>query len=322
MRGAFSATPRRSAARRCGGAGDDRRRRRCATLFQVSRRQSAGGLDGRAALLRRLGAALDRAARDRSAHRRGRARLFDTLTARRAARTAVGAPDDPARAARGLGAIWLTGSALDGVPLGDAWRHPYAGGAGPTAGWVPFHKLSQWLAYSLFEPFEWAGVAVTDRDALTGLPEYRNGGLLLDTGVLALRQRRRRARRARRRQRARRRVARADGRAARRARTARARAARAARPAARLHSRGRHVGRGPRARAATCAAASRRLSQFAATAPYSRLRQSIRPGESRNHAVQRARVRSSARPAQAHAAAQEGNEHDQLPPAAERDRLR
>ena len=25
-----------------------------------------------------------------------------------------------------------------------------------------------------------------DRDALTGLPEYRNGGLLLDTGVLAL----------------------------------------------------------------------------------------------------------------------------------------
>ena len=25
-----------------------------------------------------------------------------------------------------------------------------------------------------------------DRDALTGLPEYRNGGLLLDTGVLTL----------------------------------------------------------------------------------------------------------------------------------------
>jgi hypothetical protein len=51
---------------------------------------------------------------------------------------------------------------------------------------VPFHKLSQWLAYSLFEPFEWAGLAVQDRDALTGLPEYRNGGLFLDTRVLAL----------------------------------------------------------------------------------------------------------------------------------------
>jgi len=51
---------------------------------------------------------------------------------------------------------------------------------------VPFHKLSQWLAYSLFEPFEWAGVGIVDPDALTALPEYRNGGLLLDTNVLAL----------------------------------------------------------------------------------------------------------------------------------------
>ena len=51
---------------------------------------------------------------------------------------------------------------------------------------MPFHKLTQWLAYSLFEPFEWAGVTVTDRDELTALPEYRNGGLLLDAGVIAL----------------------------------------------------------------------------------------------------------------------------------------
>jgi hypothetical protein len=52
---------------------------------------------------------------------------------------------------------------------------------------VPFHKLSQWLTYSLFEPFEWAGIEIAGRDDLTGLPEYRNGGLLLDTGVLVLR---------------------------------------------------------------------------------------------------------------------------------------
>ena len=49
---------------------------------------------------------------------------------------------------------------------------------------MPFHKLSQWLTYSLLEPFEWAGVAVDGLDALTGLPEYRNGGLLLDGGAL------------------------------------------------------------------------------------------------------------------------------------------
>jgi hypothetical protein len=52
---------------------------------------------------------------------------------------------------------------------------------------VPLHKLSQWLAYSLIEPLQWAGFTVTDIDGLTGLAEYRNGGLFVDTGVLALR---------------------------------------------------------------------------------------------------------------------------------------
>jgi hypothetical protein len=51
---------------------------------------------------------------------------------------------------------------------------------------MPFHKLSQWLTYSLLEPFQWGGIRVDDLDALTGLPEYRNGGLLIDTGVLRL----------------------------------------------------------------------------------------------------------------------------------------
>ncbi|MFY8153403.1 MAG: DUF1688 family protein, partial [Hyphomicrobiales bacterium] len=40
--------------------------------------------------------------------------------------------------------------------------------------------------YSLIEPLQWAGIAVVDIDELTGLPEYRNGGLLLDCGVIAL----------------------------------------------------------------------------------------------------------------------------------------
>ena len=49
---------------------------------------------------------------------------------------------------------------------------------------MPFHKLSQWLSYSLLEPLAWAGLTVTGLDALTGLPEYRNGGLLLDGGLI------------------------------------------------------------------------------------------------------------------------------------------
>jgi hypothetical protein len=76
---------------------------------------------------------------------------------------------------------------VGGVPVGDVWPHPFAGGGGEGAGLVPFHKLSQWLAYSLFEPIERAGNTVVGQDALTALPEYRNGGLLLDAGVLALR---------------------------------------------------------------------------------------------------------------------------------------
>jgi hypothetical protein len=71
--------------------------------------------------------------------------------------------------------------------LGDCWRHDAVPGAGLTDGWMPFHKLSQWLTYSLTEPFQSAGAKVDGLDELTGLPEYRNGGLLLDTGVLRLR---------------------------------------------------------------------------------------------------------------------------------------
>jgi Protein of unknown function (DUF1688) len=40
------------------------------------------------------------------------------------------------------------------------------------------------MSYSLLEPLEWAGIQVTGLDSLTGLPEYRNGGLFLDGGVI------------------------------------------------------------------------------------------------------------------------------------------
>ena len=52
---------------------------------------------------------------------------------------------------------------------------------------IPFHKLSQWLTYSLIEPIEAAGVKISKVHEMTGLPEYRNGGLLLDRGLLSVR---------------------------------------------------------------------------------------------------------------------------------------
>ena len=85
-----------------------------------------------------------------------------------------------------LGPIWADRLVIDGVPLGDCWRHPAIRRDDASDGLVPLHKLSQWLAYSLIEPLEEAGIEVVDIDGLTGLAEYRNGGLFVDTGVLGL----------------------------------------------------------------------------------------------------------------------------------------
>jgi hypothetical protein len=76
-----------------------------------------------------------------------------------------------------LGPVWPRRTTGDDAARGDVWAHS-------TFGPVPFHKLSQWLTYSLCEPLEWSGVRVVDLDALTGLAEYRNGGLFVDGDVL------------------------------------------------------------------------------------------------------------------------------------------
>jgi hypothetical protein len=86
-----------------------------------------------------------------------------------------------------LGPIWPSRLSLGGIPLGDTWRHSAIKRDDATNGLVPIHKLSQWLAYSLIEPLQWSGMKVTDIDGLTGLAEYRNGGLFVDAGVLHLR---------------------------------------------------------------------------------------------------------------------------------------
>jgi hypothetical protein len=156
---------------------------RLADAFQAGSANPLVGLEGRVSLLRRLSDAL--AAQPEVFGVHGRAGgLFDTLTA---SRDTVSAQDIVSLLLTSLSRIWLSDNAINAHPLGDCWRHEAVQGPGLTQGWMPFHKLSQWLTYSLLEPFEWAGVAVTGIDTLTGLPEYRNGGLLLDTGVLRLR---------------------------------------------------------------------------------------------------------------------------------------
>lgn len=84
----------------------------------------------------------------------------------------------------GLGNIWPGRLAIADANLGDVWLHPALKGDKPYDQYVPFHKLSQWLTYSLLEPLQELGLEITGLDELTGLPEYRNGGLCLDLGLL------------------------------------------------------------------------------------------------------------------------------------------
>jgi hypothetical protein len=155
--------------------------------FQVGTGNPLAGLDGRAALLARLG----RVMRDHPAvfAMQDTARaggLFDQLTIE-ARNSALPAADILRALLVHLGGIWQNRLMLAGVPLGDTWRHSALKRDDATDGLMPLHKLSQWLSYSLIEPLQRAGMTVTDIDGLTGLAEYRNGGLFIDAGVLTLR---------------------------------------------------------------------------------------------------------------------------------------
>ena len=155
--------------------------------FQVTKDNPLQGVAGRADLLRRLGrtvaAAPEVFGRNDTPRPGG---LFDHLAAL-AENKRIAAPMILSELLTHLGPIWPSRLTLGGVPLGDCWKHASLKSDDETDGLVPLHKLSQWLAYSLIEPLQWAGIEVTDIDGLTGLAEYRNGGLFIDMGVLVLR---------------------------------------------------------------------------------------------------------------------------------------
>jgi len=153
---------------------------RLASAFQVTDANPLVGAAGRANLLKKLGEVVQSTP---AYFDSARPRLGDLGVWLKRAGAANGG-QLPATSVldavlKALGAIWPGREKLAGKSLGDVWRHT-------RFGLVPFHKLSQWLSYSLFEPLEAAGIVISDIDELTGLPEYRNGGLFLDAGVLEL----------------------------------------------------------------------------------------------------------------------------------------
>lgn len=148
-----------------------------AGAFQVGADNPLVGLDGRAALLRRLGEVMAATPAVFGVPAR-LGNMLDFLLMQ-AEGDRIDADVVLGTLLRALGPVWPGRLSLEGVNLGDCWHHPAT-----ADGWMPFHKLTQWLTYSLLEPLADAGLHVTGLDALTGLPEYRNGGLLLDTGLL------------------------------------------------------------------------------------------------------------------------------------------
>jgi hypothetical protein len=155
--------------------------------MQVSGDNPLIGLDGRADLLRRLGRLVTSKPDIFGSHDTPRpGGLYDRL-AMLAEGGKLPAPAILTELLQQLGPIWPSRLTLGGIALGDCWRHPALTTADATSELVPLHKLSQWLAYSLIEPLQKSGIDVTDIDGLTGLAEYRNGGLFIDAGLLAFR---------------------------------------------------------------------------------------------------------------------------------------
>jgi len=155
--------------------------------LQVSDANPLVGLEGRVELLRNLGKLVASKPEVFGRHDHPRpGGLFDQI-ATRAEAGRLPAPIILSELLQQLGPIWPSRLSLGGIALGDCWKHPALTTDDATNGLVPLHKLSQWLAYSLIEPLQTAGIEVIDIDGLTGLAEYRNGGLFIDSGVLAFR---------------------------------------------------------------------------------------------------------------------------------------
>ncbi|PMD37177.1 DUF1688-domain-containing protein [Hyaloscypha variabilis F] len=161
--------------------------------LQVSEQNPMSGLEGRASLLIRLADALNNDTLFGADGRPGN--MLDYLlshpTTQASSVPIVPLPTLWSVLIDGLAPIWPPSrTTLDGTSLGDAWPLALLPLLPTTQPWetiVPFHKLTQWLCYSLMQPMsKLINIHFAGAELMTGLPEYRNGGLFIDTGVLTL----------------------------------------------------------------------------------------------------------------------------------------
>lgn len=154
--------------------------------LQVSRSNPLLGVANRARLLRNLGEALE-GSPEFFGHEIARpGNLVDYVLAH-AEGGKVGLEHIWKVCSDGLNCIWPLQP--NGMIRGDVWTHSLLKTENPGSDLVPFHKLTQWLVYSIIDSLQLVlGLEVTGTSALTCLAEYRNGGLLIDCGVLRLKQ--------------------------------------------------------------------------------------------------------------------------------------
>jgi len=152
--------------------------------FQITESNPMVGLEGRHGLLRRLSKALKEHPEyfGEEVHRPGNIVDYLIKNANQEDRT-ISIRSLWKAVIEGFESIWPENHS--GVRRGDVWAYsPLKKIGEPASDMVPFHKLSQWMTYSLLEPIEQLGYRFVDMDLLTGLAEYRNGGLMVDSGVL------------------------------------------------------------------------------------------------------------------------------------------
>ncbi|CAK0819766.1 unnamed protein product, partial [Prorocentrum cordatum] len=156
-----------------------------ARAFQVSRANPLIGVAGRTRVLQGLGEALEAHPDFFGAEVPRPGHIVDYLL-ERSTGSQVALEHLWRVCSEGLRGVWPVQP--NGVARGDVWTHSGLQVAGrPGGDVVPFHKLTQWLVYSLIDALQVSlGLEVTGAEQLTCLPEYRNGGLLLDAGVIAL----------------------------------------------------------------------------------------------------------------------------------------
>jgi Protein of unknown function (DUF1688) len=163
--------------------------------FQVSDRNPLVGVAGRLKLMQRLGAVLSQSPHlfvgEQPGEQPRLGHLVNYLVGRALRDTRKGSQSNQLEAQQvfeavleGFSNIWEGRLRLDNINLGDVWFHSALPDRGIGSQLVPFHKLSQWLTYSLLEPLQELGLEITHLDKLTGLSEYRNGGLCIDLGLL------------------------------------------------------------------------------------------------------------------------------------------